>query len=81
MKIYLVRHGQSVGKKGTQGYFHGGWFAAVEDSYRLLHDGVQESRSRCRGGTFGKRAGRRTYNFDYGYVNSRGVCCLLPYAG
>ena len=29
-------HGQSVGKKGTQGYFHGGWFAAVEDSYRLL---------------------------------------------
>ena len=29
-------HGQSIGKKGTQGYFQGGWFAAVEDSYRLL---------------------------------------------
>ena len=30
-------HGQSVGKEGIQGYFHGGWFAAVEDSVSLLH--------------------------------------------
>lgn len=29
-------HGGSVGKDGVQGYFHGGWFAAVEDSYFLL---------------------------------------------
>ena len=29
-------HGQSVGSEGTQGYFHGGWFAAVEDSVSLL---------------------------------------------
>lgn len=29
-------HGQSVGKSGIQGYFHGGWFTAVADSYHLL---------------------------------------------
>lgn len=29
-------HGQSIGDEGIQGYFHGGWFAAVDDSYRLL---------------------------------------------
>jgi len=31
-------HGQSVDGGSTQGYFHGGWFTAVEDSYRLLCD-------------------------------------------
>ncbi len=35
-------HGQSVGKEGKQGYFHGGWFAAVEDSVSLLHKTKQE---------------------------------------
>lgn len=29
-------HGKSVGENGVQGYFTGGWFAAVEDSYHLL---------------------------------------------
>lgn len=29
-------HGQSVGTDGTQGYFDGGWFTAVSDSYSLL---------------------------------------------
>lgn len=29
-------HGQSVGEQGTQGYFEGGWFTAVSDSYSLL---------------------------------------------
>ena len=29
-------HGQSVGTEGTQGYFDGGWFTAVSDSYGLL---------------------------------------------
>lgn len=29
-------HGQSVNGNGIQGYFHGGWFSAVEDTYRLL---------------------------------------------
>lgn len=29
-------HGQSVGDGGIQGYFHGGWFSAVADSYHLL---------------------------------------------
>ena len=29
-------HGQSVGTDGTQGYFDGGWFTAVSDSYALL---------------------------------------------
>lgn len=29
-------HGQSIGENGIRGYFHGGWFSAVADSYRLL---------------------------------------------
>ena len=29
-------HGQSVNGGGVQGYFHGGWFAAVEDTMTLL---------------------------------------------
>ena len=29
-------HGQTVGTEGTQGYFEGGWFTAVSDSYALL---------------------------------------------
>ena len=35
-------HGQSVGKEGIQGYFHGGWFAAVEDSVNLLRQTREE---------------------------------------
>lgn len=31
-------HGLSVNGEGIEGYFHGGWFCAVEDSYRLLRD-------------------------------------------
>ena len=31
-------HGQSIGSKGIQGYFHGGWQTAVEDTYQLLRD-------------------------------------------
>ncbi len=30
-------HGKSIGSTGVQGYFHGGWFSAVEDAYRLLN--------------------------------------------
>lgn len=29
-------HGGSVGEKDTKGYFTGGWFKAVQDTYRLL---------------------------------------------
>ena len=29
-------HGKSIGKEGIRGYFHGGWFSAVEDTYQLL---------------------------------------------
>lgn len=35
-------HGQSINGEGIQGYFHGGWFSAVADSYRLLQDTKQE---------------------------------------
>lgn len=28
-------HGKSIGKDGIQGYFHGGWFAAVSDTVKL----------------------------------------------
>lgn len=31
-------HGQSIGSEGTMGYFAGGWFSAVKDSYQLLSD-------------------------------------------
>lgn len=31
-------HGQSINGSGIQGYFHGGWFNAVADTYKLLTD-------------------------------------------
>lgn len=31
-------HGRSIGADGIRGYFHGGWFAAVEDTYQLMRD-------------------------------------------
>ena len=31
-------HGQSINGEGIRGYFHGGWFAAVEDSMQLMRD-------------------------------------------
>lgn len=31
-------HGKSIGNGSIQGYFHGGWFHAVDDSYQLLTD-------------------------------------------
>ena len=35
-------HGRTVGKEGTQGYFEGGWFTAVSDSYKLLQKTMTE---------------------------------------
>ena len=35
-------HGQSINGDGIQGYFHGGWFAAVEDTYQLLQNTRKE---------------------------------------
>ena len=35
-------HGKSVTPKGTVGYFQGGWFAAVEDTYALLKQTMEE---------------------------------------
>ena len=29
-------HGKSINGEGIQGYFHGGWFTAVADTYHLL---------------------------------------------
>ena len=31
-------HGQSINGEGIRGYFHGGWFTAVEDSVQLMED-------------------------------------------
>lgn len=31
-------HGQSIAGGSTQGFFHGGWFAAVEDTMKLMKD-------------------------------------------
>jgi len=35
-------HGQSINEDGIQGYFHGGWFNAVADTYQLLQDTRKE---------------------------------------
>ena len=35
-------HGRSIEGGSTKGYFTGGWFAAVDDTYRLLRDTMAE---------------------------------------
>ncbi len=35
-------HGQSIGENGILGYFHGGWFNAVADTYKLMQDTMAE---------------------------------------
>ena len=35
-------HGQSICGNGVQGYFRGGWFCAVDDTYRLMKDTMTE---------------------------------------
>lgn len=35
-------HGQSIGQNGIRGYFHGGWYSAVDDSYRLMQQTMKE---------------------------------------
>lgn len=35
-------HGQSINAEGIQGYFHGGWFTAVEDTMQLMYDTRKE---------------------------------------
>nr|MBQ8245307.1 lysophospholipase [Oscillospiraceae bacterium] len=35
-------HGQSINGDGIQGYFHGGWFHAVADTYHLLEETKRE---------------------------------------
>ncbi len=35
-------HGSSLEEGGVRGYFHGGWFNAVDDSYRLIKDTMAE---------------------------------------
>jgi len=35
-------HGQSVNGDGIEGYFHGGWFNAVEDTWHLLRETKEE---------------------------------------
>ena len=35
-------HGDSIGEDGIRGYFHGGWFNGVQDTYQLLEDTKKE---------------------------------------
>lgn len=35
-------HGQSINGGGIRGYFHGGWFAAIEDTFHLLTETQKE---------------------------------------
>ena len=34
-------HGQSINGDGIQGYFHGGWFTAIEDTMQLMRDTME----------------------------------------
>lgn len=36
-------HGQSIEGGSTQGFFHGGWFAAVDDTMQLMKDTMAEN--------------------------------------
>ena len=36
-------HGQSINGNGIQGYFHGGWFTAIEDTMQLMRDTMAEN--------------------------------------
>ena len=36
-------HGKSLDENGVRGYFHGGWFTAVEDTYQLMQDTMAEN--------------------------------------
>lgn len=36
-------HGRSVGADGVKGYFSGGWFTAVDDTYQLLRDTMTQN--------------------------------------
>ena len=36
-------HGQSIKGGSTQGFFHGGWFAAVDDTMQLMKDTMAEN--------------------------------------
>jgi len=35
-------HGKSLDENGVRGYFHGGWFSAVDDTCRLMKDTMAE---------------------------------------
>ena len=35
-------HGQSINGHGIRGYFHGGWFTAIEDTMQLMKDTMAE---------------------------------------
>lgn len=35
-------HGQTINGDGIQGYFHGGWFTAIEDTVQLMRDTMAE---------------------------------------
>ena len=36
-------HGKSLDENGVRGYFHGGWFAAIEDTCQLMKDTMAEN--------------------------------------
>lgn len=64
-------HGQSIGSEGKQGYFHGGWFNAVADSYNLMKD------------TMAKFPGVPYFLFGHsmGSFMARTILCKYPNCG
>lgn len=64
-------HGQSVNGGGVQGYFHGGWFTAVEDTMTLLKD----TRESCPGLPY------ILFGHSMGSFMARTILCKYPDSG
>lgn len=64
-------HGQSINGAGIRGYFHGGWFAAVEDSMQLM----KETRAKYPGVPY------ILFGHSMGSFMARTILCRYPDCG
>ena len=64
-------HGQSINGEGIQGYFHGGWFTAVEDTMQLMRDTQREQ----------PEAPYILFGHSMGSFMARTILCKYPDSG
>ena len=64
-------HGQSINGEGIQGYFHGGWFTAIEDTMELMH----RTRKEYSGGPY------VLFGHSMGSFMARTILCKYPDSG